>query len=398
MKTVLMMTGLPGSGKTTWIRENGLDDYVISKTALRKLLCGITYDNYGRKSIEKSRDSYVHSEYLKLIEMRMIAGSFIVIDNTNLKLSNFKEVKLLADYYGYSVYVKEMKTPFEECLLRNSNRNYIDRVPESDLATYKKRQQILDIRSFNKIDSLDELSTKEKSMYHITSKSDIIYVVGDIHGCYTELDNFLTSEFNKNKDKSLLVFAGDYVDRGPNNLEVVKKLIEISESKDIKSIFLEGNHELHLRTYSHLREILSPQFKNYTMPQLDQDPDLKFYLRLFLMRLCPYVFINNKYIICHGGISSQDVVTKGLVYTHPSIVIKGSDYPNGQTYEIDSLFDKLSDSNIIQIHGHRESLNKGVRVGPRINDSVVNLEGSVEMGGDLLVAKIEHNNIKVLKF
>ena len=46
------------------------------------------------------------------------------------------------------------------------------------------------------------------------------YVIGDVQGCFDELQLLCKKiKFNPNKDK--LLFAGDYVNRGPKSLEVL---------------------------------------------------------------------------------------------------------------------------------------------------------------------------------
>ena len=65
------------------------------------------------------------------------------------------------------------------------------------------------------------------------------FAIGDIHGHLTALDALL-AVIPANKD-DLLVFLGDYVDKGPDIPGVLNRLIEISESRN--AIFLRGNHD-----------------------------------------------------------------------------------------------------------------------------------------------------------
>lgn len=69
------------------------------------------------------------------------------------------------------------------------------------------------------------------------------FVVGDIHGCTEELDlliRHLESEGLGSED--LVVFVGDYIDRGPDSKGVISRLIEF-KAKYGATIFLRGNHE-----------------------------------------------------------------------------------------------------------------------------------------------------------
>jgi serine/threonine protein phosphatase 1 len=67
------------------------------------------------------------------------------------------------------------------------------------------------------------------------------FVVGDIHGCLTELRYLLEGLPLESGDR--LVFLGDYVDRGPDSKGVVSCLIELQKNPSYDSIFLKGNHE-----------------------------------------------------------------------------------------------------------------------------------------------------------
>lgn len=62
----------------------------------------------------------------------------------------------------------------------------------------------------------------------------MLYVIGDIHGCYKKLMKIMTNI----PEESKIIFLGDYIDRGPDSKEVVDFV------KNLKnSILLMGNHE-----------------------------------------------------------------------------------------------------------------------------------------------------------
>jgi serine/threonine protein phosphatase 1 len=63
-----------------------------------------------------------------------------------------------------------------------------------------------------------------------------IYVVGDIHGCYSLLRAELL-KLNFNEEEDLLIGVGDLVDRGPENM----RCVELLDKKWFTTI--RGNHE-----------------------------------------------------------------------------------------------------------------------------------------------------------
>ena len=68
-----------------------------------------------------------------------------------------------------------------------------------------------------------------------------IFVVGDIHGCFDKLCALMDKipiDFNRD----LLIFIGDYIDRGSSSIEVVDYLVNLKQRLP-ETIFLKGNHE-----------------------------------------------------------------------------------------------------------------------------------------------------------
>ncbi|MGG7516584.1 metallophosphoesterase family protein [Allorhizobium undicola] len=73
-----------------------------------------------------------------------------------------------------------------------------------------------------------------------------IYAIGDVHGCYAEL---LDAECRVLRDaagrdgRKLIVFLGDYIDRGPSSRRVVEHLMAPHSCRDFDRITLCGNHD-----------------------------------------------------------------------------------------------------------------------------------------------------------
>jgi len=72
-----------------------------------------------------------------------------------------------------------------------------------------------------------------------------IVVVGDIHGHWketTQLLNKIQCEIDLFSPDNLVIFLGDYIDRGDENREVLQYLISLKKAFP-NSIYLRGNHE-----------------------------------------------------------------------------------------------------------------------------------------------------------
>ena len=72
-----------------------------------------------------------------------------------------------------------------------------------------------------------------------------IFVVGDIHGCYILLKQIhkkILDKSNNTSGNKLLIYLGDYIDRGSKIKETIQALLNF-QPDNFQQIFLLGNHE-----------------------------------------------------------------------------------------------------------------------------------------------------------
>ena len=72
-----------------------------------------------------------------------------------------------------------------------------------------------------------------------------IFAIGDIHGCLNELTSLhkkilIHDKFDVKND--LIIYLGDYIDRGKNSKEVINQILKL-KNKKIKTVNLMGNHD-----------------------------------------------------------------------------------------------------------------------------------------------------------
>ena len=104
-----------------------------------------------------------------------------------------------------------------------------------------------------------------------------IFAIGDIHGCLDELislhKNILTHEkFNIKND--LLIYLGDYIDRGKNSKEVINQILKLKDMK-IKIINLMGNHEEFMIDFLFNKSNNIEQWLNFGLDQTFKSYDVE---------------------------------------------------------------------------------------------------------------------------
>ena len=154
-------------------------------------------------------------------------------------MNRYKE---LCINYRYRIFCIDFTNlPIEECKRRNASRIPLKRVPEVAIDKMYARFNNQKIPSGIKVISPDELDTIFIKKIDLTDKYDKIVHIGDIHGCYTALMEYFKDGF---KENYMYIFLGDFLDRGIENAEVLKFMIEASKRSNV--LLLEGNHERHL--------------------------------------------------------------------------------------------------------------------------------------------------------
>lgn len=80
-----------------------------------------------------------------------------------------------------------------------------------------------------------------------TPSGTVIWAVGDIHGrldlLNPLLDGVLSDLRTTTAERRIIVFLGDYIDRGPDSAGVIERLCDLKDEAGIECRFIRGNHE-----------------------------------------------------------------------------------------------------------------------------------------------------------
>jgi predicted phosphodiesterase len=141
-------------------------------------------------------------------------------------------------------------------------------------------------------------------------------VVGDIHGDLKSLvhileaSNFL-AKARKRKDV-LLIFLGDYGDRGSYSSEVYYVVLKLKELFPERIILMRGNHEGPHDLLASPHDL--PSHLNRKFGEKGSEGYLR--LRELFNHLYITVLINERYILLHGGAPSQASTEDDIAYAH----------------------------------------------------------------------------------
>ncbi|MDE6150233.1 MAG: metallophosphoesterase, partial [Ruminococcus sp.] len=372
MRVLLLLRGSAGCGKSTWIEQNGLKPYTLSADDIRLLCSSPVLMVSGNEAINQSNDAVVWSTLFKLLELRMQNGEFTVIDATNSKTSEMNRYKELCSAYKYRIYCVDFTDiPIEVTKERNRMRPMVKQVPDEAIEKMYSRFQTQKIPSgitVIKPDELDKVWMKKINL----SEYKKVHIIGDIHGCATALKEYI----NNIHTDEFYIFCGDYIDRGLENAEVVKFLLDIYELKNV--FLLEGNHERWLWVWANDGVAGSKEFELVTKSQLDNAQISKKAVRQLYRKIgqCAYFqYGKNTYLVTHAGLST---IPENITKVATSQMIRGVGNYNDFELVADS-FMKNTPDNCYQIHGHRNTK----RLPIQVNERCFNLEGQVEFGGCL---------------
>ena len=389
MRNLLLLRGSGGCGKSTWIEQNGLKPYTLSADDIRLLCQSPIMQVDGTEGISQANDNLTWKTLFNLLETRMQKGEFTVIDATNSKTSEMNRYKEMCNTYRYRIYCVDFTDiPIEEVKRRNANREPLKRVPDEAIDKMYSRFTTQKIPSGIKVIKPDELDTIWMKMFDL-SEYKKIHHIGDIHGCNTALQKYL-SDNGGIKDDEFYIFTGDYIDRGLENADVVNFLISIKDKKNV--LMLEGNHERWLWLYANDCVGKSKEFELVTKPQLDDakidKKDIRQLYRKF-GQCAYYKYGDNVYLVTHAGLSTMP---KNLSYVATDQMIRGVGNYNDFEKIAETWLNTTQD-NFYQIHGHRNTK----RVPIQVNDRVFNLEGRIEFGGELRCVQVDKEGIHTIE-
>ncbi|MBA2809652.1 polynucleotide kinase-phosphatase [Streptomyces sp. KM273126] len=321
--SLVVLIGASGSGKSTFARRHFKPTEVISSDFCR----GLVADDENDQSA--SRDAFDVLHYIA--GKRLAAGRRTVVDATSVQQESRRQLVDLAKKYDVLPIAIVLDVPEEVCAERNAGRtdraDMPRRVIQRHTRELRRSLRHLEREGFRKVHVLRGVEAVENAtvvtekrfndLTHLTGPFDII---GDIHGCSSELESLLGKlgyVDGAHPDGRTAVFVGDLVDRGPDTPGVLRRVMSMVASGD--ALCVPGNHENKLGRWLKGRGVQHTHGLAETVEQLEKEDDaFRTRVREFVDGLVShYVLDGGRLVVCHAGLPEKyHGRTSGRVRSH----------------------------------------------------------------------------------
>lgn len=144
-----------------------------------------------------------------------------------------------------------------------------------------------------------------------------VYVIGDLQGCCDQFDTLHALIRRQDPDACLFV-AGDLVNRGPQSLQTLRRMMALGDRADC----VLGNHDLNLLGVAY--GVRKPRNDTFLRPILDA-PDRD--ALLDWLRYRPLAVRLHNHLIVHAGVLPSWSAQQTLDYAHEvEQVLRGPDF------------------------------------------------------------------------
>lgn len=253
---LVALVGASGSGKSTFARNHFGKYEVISSDTCR----GLVADDENDQSATK--DAFDLLSYIA--GKRLAAGRLTVIDATNVQREARRHLVELAKAHDVLPVAIVLDMPEAVCVARNADR------PERDFGCHvihRQRDQLRrslrglakeGFRRVHVLRSVEDIAgatiVREKLLNDLRDQHGPFDVIGDIHGCRSELETLLNrlgySVIRDDEGRPVdathplgrqVMFVGDLVDRGPDSPGVLRLVMGMVNTGH--ALCVPGNHE-----------------------------------------------------------------------------------------------------------------------------------------------------------
>ncbi|MFD7990263.1 polynucleotide kinase-phosphatase [Streptomyces mexicanus] len=321
--SLVVLVGATGSGKSTFARRHFKPTEVISSDFCR----GLVSDDENDQSA--TRDAFDVLHYIA--GKRLAAGRRTVVDATSVQQDARRQLIDLARAHDVLPIAIVLDVPEEVCAARNAARtdraDLPRRVIQRHIRELRRSLRHLEREGFRKVhvlrgvEEIDRATVVTEKRFndltHLTGPFDII---GDVHGCSTELEALLGKlgyVDGVHPEGRTAVFVGDLVDRGPDTPGVLRRVMAMVRSGH--ALCVPGNHENKYGRYLKGRKVQPTHGLAETIAQMEgESEEFRQEVRAFIDGLVShYLLDGGRLVVCHAGLPEKyHGRTSGRVRSH----------------------------------------------------------------------------------
>ncbi|MFK4598840.1 polynucleotide kinase-phosphatase [Streptomyces pristinaespiralis] len=321
--SLVVLVGATGSGKSTFARRHFKPTEVISSDFCR----GLVADDENDQSA--SGDAFDVLHYI--VGKRLAAGRLTVVDATSVQAESRRQLVQLARQHDVLPIAIVLDMPEDVCAERNACRPDRAGMPRHVISRHRRElrrslrgleregfRKVHVLRTVEEVESAEiVLERRYNDLRHLTGPFDII---GDIHGCSSELETLLGElgyVDGAHPEGRTAVFVGDLVDRGPDSPGVLRRVMAMVAAGN--ALCVPGNHENKLGRWLGGRNVQHTHGLAETIEQLEKEDDaFRTQVREFIAGLVShYVLDEGKLVVCHAGLPEKyHGRTSGRVRSH----------------------------------------------------------------------------------
>ncbi len=318
---LVVLVGVSGSGKSTFARKHFKPTEILSSDGCR----GLVSDDENDQSATSDAFDVLHF----IARKRLARGLLTVVDATNVQVEARKPLVALAREFHVLPVAIVLDVPEKVCRDRNKER------PDRTFGAHVLRQQMQQLRgSIRKLeregfrhvfvlDSLEDIEAatirREPLWNNRKSEHGPFDVIGDVHGCFDELEALLRelgyvisrtvdgehAFATSHPEGRKAIFVGDLVDRGPKVPEVLRLVMAMTAQGTGLSV--PGNHDIKLMRKLRGRDVRITHGLAESLAQLEAEaPEFRTSVADFIDGLVShYVFDDGKLVVAHAGLKES---------------------------------------------------------------------------------------------
>jgi protein phosphatase len=313
---VVMLMGASGSGKSTFAKKHFRPTEILSSDFFR----GLVSDDENNQLVSAAAfDALYH-----VANKRLDIGRLTVIDATNVQEEARADVLRLARAQDCHAIAIVLDLPPARCVERNAlrpDRNFGEHVVKRQADQLRRSLRHLEREGFRYVfllkneAEIDAVQIVRKPLWNNKREERGPFdIIGDVHGCFGELACLLeklgyrvdpNSMVAAHPEGRKLIFLGDLCDRGPENVKVLRLVMQSVKAGAAHCML--GNHDFKLLKFLKGRQVTRTHGLDGTIAELEADtPEFRKEVKDFLESLIShYVLDEGRLVVAHAGVKEK---------------------------------------------------------------------------------------------